>query len=54
MNYHVLRELADSYGLVFMGLVFVAFVAWTFRRNAGADHRHAANSIFEKEDRADG
>ena len=57
MNYHWLREFADSWGLVFMGLVFVVLIGWTFRRGARVDHRHAANSIFDGQrnrDRHDG
>ena len=54
MNYSDLRHFADSYGLIFIGMLFVAFVAWTFRRGARRDNARAAMSIFEDEDRADG
>lgn len=54
MNYTDLRHFADSYGLIFMTVVFLAFVGWTFRRNARKHHDQAANSIFEEEDRSDG
>ena len=57
MNYDALRHFADSYGLLFMTLTFLAFVAWTFRRGAKRHHDRAAMSIFqdhEYEDRRDG
>lgn len=57
MNYHVLREFADSWGLVFMALTFLVLVGWAFRRGARAHHAQAATSIFdsfEQKDRADG
>jgi cytochrome c oxidase cbb3-type subunit 4 len=47
MNYDMLRHAADSWGLVFMGIVFVTLIGWTFRRGAGTRHRDAANMIFE-------
>ncbi|MFZ3485417.1 cbb3-type cytochrome oxidase subunit 3 [Sphingomonas sp. 3-13AW] len=54
MNYSDLRHFADSYGLVFMSVVFLVLVGWTFRRDAGKHHDQAAHSIFEEEDRSDG
>ena len=57
MNYHVLREFADSWGLVFMTLTFLVLVGWAFRRGAGPDQAAAARSIFdtiEQKDRTDG
>ena len=53
MSYDALRHFADSYGLVFLGLVFVGLIGWTFRRGASHDHAHAANMIFERENRVD-
>jgi cytochrome c oxidase cbb3-type subunit 4 len=47
MNYDTLRHAADSWGLVFMSLVFVTLVGWTFRRGSRARHRKAARMIFE-------
>lgn len=47
MNYDMLRHAADSWGLVFMGIVFVTLIGWTFRRGAGTRYRDAANMIFE-------
>ena len=54
MSYDALRHFADSYGLLFMTLAFVALVAWTFRKGAKRRHDRAAKSIFEDEDRRDG
>ena len=53
MSYDELSHFADSYGLLFMALVFLALVGWTFRRGAPRHHDRAAKSIFE-EDREDG
>ena len=38
MSYETLRHAADSWGLVFMGLVFVVLIGWTFRRDTRAAH----------------
>jgi len=48
--YDTLRHFADSWGLVFMGVLFLAFVGWTFRKGADARHRDAAHMIFEDRD----
>jgi len=53
MNYDALREFADSWGLVLMGVAFLCFVGWAFRPNSSAATRRAATSIFEEE-QADG
>jgi len=49
-HYSALRTFADSYGLAFMTLLFLVLIGWTFRRNASAHHRDAANMIFEQEE----
>ena len=51
MNYDTLRHFADSYGLIFLGILFVGLIGWTFRRGARRDHTRAANMIFEQDDR---
>ena len=53
-TYDLLREFADSWGLVLMAVAFLAFVGWTFLRSVSAGHRRAAMSIFEQEDDLDG
>ncbi|SEN28242.1 cytochrome c oxidase cbb3-type subunit 4 [Sphingomonas gellani] len=54
MSYDTLRHLADSWGLVMMGVLFTTFVGWTFLPAARRSHQRAATSIFEKEDGIDG
>ena len=51
MNYDTLRHFADSYGLIFLGILFVGLIGWTFRKGARRDHARAATSIFEQDDR---
>jgi len=53
VSYNDLRHFADSYGLVFMALVFLGFIGWTFRKGARGHHQRAATMIFD-EDRSDG
>lgn len=50
MSYETMRHFADSWGLAFMALLFVAFVGWTFRRSAKPLHDDAARMIFRDED----
>jgi cytochrome c oxidase cbb3-type subunit 4 len=47
MSYDAMRHFADSWGLIFMGLVFLTFIGWTFRPNANRHHKDAANLIFD-------
>ena len=49
MSYDAFRHFADSWGLVFMGLVFLTFIGWTFRPGASSDHDEAANMIFDED-----
>ena len=44
MNYHLLREAADSWGLVFLALVFL-FAIWRALRPSAREHHHAASLI---------
>lgn len=50
MTYDQIRHLADSWGLVFMALLFIGLNGWTFRKGAGARHRDAATMIFREDD----
>ena len=50
MSYELLRQVADSWGLVMMGVLFVAFIGWTFRKGAASDHAEAAHMIFRDDD----
>jgi len=54
MTYDVLREFADSWGLILMGVAFLVLVGWTFLRAVVVGHQRAALSIFEREDEIDG
>lgn len=54
MNYDDLRHVADSYGLLFLGAIFLVLIGWTFRRGASRHHQRAATMIFDEEDRKDG
>ncbi len=49
MIYNLLRELADSWGLVVMGLVFLTLIGWTFRPGARPHLDTAAHMIFDEE-----
>ncbi|WP_068072146.1 cbb3-type cytochrome c oxidase subunit 3 [Novosphingobium lentum] len=49
-TYDALRHLADSWGLVAMGVFFTLFVAWPFRPGASNRNQAAATSIFEDDD----
>jgi cytochrome c oxidase cbb3-type subunit 4 len=54
MSYDDLRHLADSYGLLFLGFVFLVLIGWTFRKGARRNYERAATMIFDEEDRQDG
>ena len=49
-TYELLRQLADSWGLIAMGVLFIGLVAWPFRPGAGSRNNEAANMIFGDED----
>jgi|MDTG01.1.fsa_nt_gb cytochrome c oxidase cbb3-type subunit IV len=48
-TYSFLRELADSWGLLAMALMWLTFAIWAFRPGAKAHHDKAANMIFKDE-----
>lgn len=50
MSYDALRHAADSWGLVFLGIVFLVLIGWTFRRGASDVHARAKTMIFEPKD----
>ena len=50
MTYQALRTFADSWGLLFMALLFVGLTLWTFRRSARPLHDDAANMIFKEDE----
>ena len=49
-QYDTLRHLADSWGLVAMGVVFLALCLWPFRPGGRAQSAAAATMIFEDEE----
>ena len=49
-TYEALRQFADSWGLLAMLLVFIAFAAWPFRPGAQSSNETAARMIFESDD----
>jgi cytochrome c oxidase cbb3-type subunit 4 len=50
VNYNDFRHFADSWGLVFMGLLWLAFVGWAFLPRNRGRNRDAANMIFKDSD----
>ena len=49
-TYETLRHLADSWGLVVMGAVFLVLAAWPFRPGARGANDTAATMIFKGDD----
>ena len=49
-TYDALRHIADSWGLLAMLILFVAFAAWPFRPGARGGNEAAAQMIFESDD----
>ncbi|EKE70816.1 CcoQ/FixQ family Cbb3-type cytochrome c oxidase assembly chaperone [Celeribacter baekdonensis] len=50
MNYHILREFADSWVLLAMFVFFVAVIVWVFRPGSRKDYQDVSTSIFRNED----
>ncbi|RED16299.1 cbb3-type cytochrome c oxidase subunit 3 [Parasphingopyxis lamellibrachiae] len=48
MSYEAFRHFADSWGLLFMVLVWIGFALWAFRPGAKQHHEDAANMIFDE------
>ena len=48
-TYELLRQVADSWGLLAMGAVFVALAAWPWRPGSRPRNHEAANLIFKDE-----
>ena len=49
-RYDFMRHLADSWGLVVMGAVFLGLCLWPFRPGAREHNRTAATMILEDDD----
>lgn len=54
MSYSELRHFADSYGLLFLGFLFLLLIGWTFRKGARRHHDRASTMIFDEEDQNHG
>ena len=52
-TYEALRHLADSWGLVVMGLIFVGLCAWPFRPGARGANAAAAAMILHDDEFGD-
>ena len=50
MNYHILREIADSWVLLAMFIFFVGAWVWAFRPGSRPLHNDAADVPFKYED----
>ena len=48
-TYSFLRQLADSWALLALTLIFLGVILWAMRPGANAVHRDIANSIFRNE-----
>ncbi len=51
MNYHILREIADSWVLIALFAAFVIAVLWAFRPGSREVHRDIADIPFRHEDK---
>ncbi|WP_339108980.1 cbb3-type cytochrome c oxidase subunit 3 [Thioclava sp. GXIMD4216] len=51
MDYHIFREFADSWMLLFMVVMFVGAILWAFRPGARKAQRDSASIPFRHEDR---
>jgi cytochrome c oxidase cbb3-type subunit 4 len=50
MDYHALRQFADSWGLLFMLLSFLGLLGWAFRPSARASQDDARMIPFRDEE----
>jgi cytochrome c oxidase cbb3-type subunit IV len=50
-TYSLLRQFADSWGLLAMFAVFLAVMIWAFRPGSSRIHKDTANIPFRHEDR---
>jgi len=48
-TYEFLRQIADSWALIAMGVVFLVLVCWPFRPGSRPRNHEAANLIFKDE-----
>ena len=53
MSYDALRQFADSWGLLFLTLVFLCVLLWVLRPGARRNYRDQAEIPFKHDDRKD-
>ncbi|MFT6452419.1 MAG: cytochrome c oxidase cbb3-type subunit 4 [Halocynthiibacter sp.] len=51
MDYHILREIADSWVLLAMFVFFGGVILWAFRPSSKKTHEDTANIPFRHEDK---
>ena len=51
MNYHILREFADSWALLSLFCIFVGVIIWVFRPGSRKIHADVAGIPFRHEDK---
>jgi len=51
MDYHIFREIADSWAMLAIFAVFILAVIWAFRPGSRATHEDTANIPFRHEDK---
>lgn len=50
MNYETMRIFADSWGLAYLFVVFIAVLAYTFRPGSADEARHKAEIPFKEDE----
>lgn len=51
MDYHTLREFADSWAMLAIFAVFIGVVVWAFRPGSRKTHEDVANIPFRHDDK---
>ena len=51
--YHILRELADSWALLVLFLIFLGIIVWAFRPGSKELHKDIANIPFRNDELED-
>ena len=53
MSYEAFRHFADSWGLLFMVVIWATFILWVFRPGSKKHNEDAANMIFDESEKDD-
>ena len=51
MDYHILREFADSWAMLALFAMFIGIVFWAFRPGSRTTHEDTANIPFRHDDK---